>query len=47
VVVDFLGKENSKFDIVIHGYIGHIMGYGLLLEVSPQVEVDLQQEHEN
>jgi hypothetical protein len=39
MVVDSVGKEDSKVEIVTHVYFVHKMGYGLQLEFSPQVEV--------
>ena len=44
MVVDSIGKENSKFDIVIQLYFFQKLGYGLQLAVSPQVEVAPQLE---
>jgi hypothetical protein len=37
--MDSLGKEGSKVDIVIWVYFSHKIGYGLQLEVSPQIDV--------
>jgi hypothetical protein len=47
MIVDSLGNEHSKVEIVIQVYVFHKLGYGLQLEVAPQIEVDLQQEFEN
>jgi hypothetical protein len=44
MVVDFLGKEDSKVEIVTHVHFVHKMGYGIQLEVSLQVEFVPQSE---
>jgi hypothetical protein len=43
-VVDSLGQEDSKVEIVTQVHFFHKLGYGLQLEVAPQVEVVPQPE---
>jgi hypothetical protein len=47
MVVDYLGKEHSKVDIVMQVYFSHKLGYDLQLEVAPQLEASLKEEFVN